>query len=165
MLALDEATANVDQATDALIQQALRNAVKSSSSTSPRRTLLVGTAIVCVHMHHELACLNNSSHLVIAQKHTVWNYNTSVYWRLRNAYSAHPITPAPAFGHRQNRQLLQVIAHRIDTIMDCDQLLVLSSGRLVEQGAPIELSQRPSGAFARLTQAAQSGFGQRADLS
>ena len=58
---------------------------------------------------------------------------------------------------------MQVIAHRIDTIMDCDQLLVLSSGRLVEQGAPGELSQRPSGAFARLTQAAQSGLGVRAD--
>lgn len=46
--------------------------------------------------------------------------------------------------------------------MDCDQLLVLSSGRLVEQGAPIELSRRQDGAFARLTQAAHSGLGQNA---
>ncbi len=59
---------------------------------------------------------------------------------------------------------LQVIAHRIDTIMDCDQLLVLSSGRLVEQGPPTELASRPGGAFARLTQAARSAAGQQAPI-
>jgi len=48
----------------------------------------------------------------------------------------------------------QVIAHRIDTIMDCDQLLVLSRGALVEQGVPSLLAQKPGGTFARLAQAA-----------
>ncbi len=38
--------------------------------------------------------------------------------------------------------------------MDCDTLLVLSAGRLVEQGAPAELAARPGGAFARLARAA-----------
>jgi ABC-type multidrug transport system fused ATPase/permease subunit len=55
---------------------------------------------------------------------------------------------------------LQVIAHRIDTIMDCDQLLVLSRGSLVEQGAPAELARRPNGTFSRLAQAAAAARSQ-----
>ena len=53
------------------------------------------------------------------------------------------------------RRTLLVIAHRINTIMDSDMLLVLSGGKLVEQGSPSELSQKPGGTFARLVQAAQ----------
>ena len=53
------------------------------------------------------------------------------------------------------RRTLLVIAHRINTIMDSDMLLVLSDGKLVEQGSPSELSQKPGGTFARLVQAAQ----------
>jgi len=40
--------------------------------------------------------------------------------------------------------------------MDCDTLLVLSAGRLVEQGAPAKLAERPGGAFARLARAAKA---------
>ena len=53
------------------------------------------------------------------------------------------------------RRTLLVIAHRINTIMDSDMLLVLSDGKLVEQGSPAELSCRQGGTFARLVQAAQ----------
>lgn len=87
ILAIDEGTANVDSATDALIQQAVRDC---TARTGDRRRTLI------------------------------------------------------------------VIAHRIDTIMDCDQLLVLSAGRLVEQGAPGQLSHS-GGVFSRLVSAAHSG--------
>lgn len=40
--------------------------------------------------------------------------------------------------------------------MDCDRLLVLSAGRLVEQGPPGELSRQPGGVFARLVGAARA---------
>ncbi|KAL4420399.1 hypothetical protein ABPG75_010055 [Micractinium tetrahymenae] len=84
VLALDEATANVDRQTDELIQQAVRDCAR--------------------------------------------------------------------FGDRKRTML--VIAHRIDTILDCDQLLVLSAGRLVEQGPPGQLAQL-GGMFARLVAAAR----------
>ncbi|KAL4424666.1 hypothetical protein ABPG77_004473 [Micractinium sp. CCAP 211/92] len=85
VLALDEATANVDRQTDELIQQAVRDCAR--------------------------------------------------------------------FGDR--RRTMLVIAHRIDTIMDCDRLLVLSAGRLVEHGPPGQLAQS-GGMFARLVAAARS---------
>ena len=43
------------------------------------------------------------------------------------------------------------IAHRIDTIMDCDRVLVLDAGRLVEAGPPAELVRREDGHFRRLS--------------
>lgn len=47
-----------------------------------------------------------------------------------------------------------MIAHRIDTILDCDHLLVLSGGELVEQGPPGALAAA-GGVFARLVGAAR----------
>ena len=45
------------------------------------------------------------------------------------------------------------IAHRLETIMDCDAVLVLSEGRVVEMGPPRELVQT-GGAFAGMVQQA-----------
>lgn len=82
VMALDEATANIDRATDQLIQAALRRVA----------------------------------------------------------------------GEGRGRTLL-VIAHRINTIQDCDTVLVLSQGRLLEQGPPRELVEG-GGHFAGMVAAA-----------
>ncbi|RMZ52713.1 hypothetical protein APUTEX25_000832 [Auxenochlorella protothecoides] len=93
ILALDEATANVDRATDVLIQEAVRTFSKTGAGDDGRA-----------------------------------------------------------------RRTVLVIAHRIHTIMDCDRLLVLSDGHLVESGEPGFLA-RGRGVFSRLVRAAGAGGG------
>ena len=50
-------------------------------------------------------------------------------------------------------RVLLIIAHRIDTVMDCDHLLVLSNGQLLEQGPPLGLVRKPGGLFAAMASA------------
>jgi len=83
ILALDEATANVDRNTDALIQDALRSLIAMHDKT------------------------------------------------------------------------LLIIAHRIDTILDCDLLLVLDNGRVVEFGSPSSLMSHANGFFKGMVDAAR----------
>jgi ABC-type multidrug transport system fused ATPase/permease subunit len=51
-----------------------------------------------------------------------------------------------------------VIAHRLETIMDCASVLVLSAGRLVEHVDPAAAIQSKRGAFYELV-LCQSGHG------
>ena len=59
---------------------------------------------------------------------------------------------------RKGGRTLIVIAHRLDTVLGCDQVLVLDDGRLVEAGPPRELTTR-AGPFARLAAAAAAAGG------
>ena len=55
------------------------------------------------------------------------------------------------------------IAHRLATIIDYDQIVVLEQGKLVEIGAPGELLEKvPAGPFARLVE--ETGDNQSAHL-
>ena len=49
-----------------------------------------------------------------------------------------------------------VIAHRLSTVEKCDRILVLESGRLVEEGGFSELKQKEGGIFAQLATGMQS---------
>ena len=83
ILALDEATANVDSKTDFQIQKAVHSAWTCGSGVDGKRTLLV-------------------------------------------------------------------IAHRLDTILDCQKVLVLASGTLIEEGNPRELLETPGSQFSMM---------------
>ncbi len=44
------------------------------------------------------------------------------------------------------------IAHRLDTVMDYDQILVLGNGHVLEFGPPIKLLENPYGAFTSMVE-------------
>ena len=46
------------------------------------------------------------------------------------------------------RKTVLTIAHRLRTIMSYDRVLLLAAGKIVEDGRPQELSERPGGEFA-----------------
>ena len=49
-----------------------------------------------------------------------------------------------------------VIAHRMDTILDADMVLVLDDGQLAEQGSPEELLKINGGVFAGMVAKAKA---------
>ncbi len=48
------------------------------------------------------------------------------------------------------------IAHRLNTIIDSDRIIVLSDGKLAEMDTPNNLLANPSSVFSRLWREAQS---------
>jgi len=45
------------------------------------------------------------------------------------------------------------IAHRLETIMHCDRVIVMDGGKVAEAGPPLDLREKPGGAFAALWEA------------
>lgn len=59
-----------------------------------------------------------------------------------------------ALVHQKNKTVL-IIAHRIETIMDCDYILVLENGMKVEYGSPSKLLSQPGSRFRSMVDAAR----------
>ncbi|MBO1073304.1 NHLP family bacteriocin export ABC transporter peptidase/permease/ATPase subunit [Roseomonas marmotae] len=65
-----------------------------------------------------------------------------------------PVTEAEVLANLRRRGCtMVVVAHRPSAVRDCDEIIVLEGGRIVQQGAPAALAAQP-GPYRRLLQAA-----------
>lgn len=69
------------------------------------------------------------------------------------------IRTAPAF----RGCTLVVIAHRINTVLDSDLILVFHDGKCVEQGPPAQLRADPGSRFAAMAREAEGGRGAKSN--
>jgi len=61
------------------------------------------------------------------------------------------------FKRIRNKTLIS-IAHRLNTVVGCDQILVLSQGRIIESGSPASLIQNENSIFGKMYRKANSGW-------
>lgn len=107
LLCIDEATASVDQKTDKLLQQTIRET------------------------------FSNQTVLTIAHRWATW---------LQLLTSLHSILSLCIFFIF----FLSLSATRINTIMDCDRVLVMHAGKVVEFDTPVALCRTDRSVFQRL---------------
>ena len=65
-----------------------------------------------------------------------------------------------SLSHLLENRTVIIIAHRLNTVMDADQVILLEDGRVVDFGSPIELTQR-EGLFRKLLEPISPGFVER----
>lgn len=110
LLCIDEATASVDQKTDKLLQQTIRETFRNQT--------------VLTIAHRSVTSLQLPSH-----------HST-------------PISLCESFFFFY--YLLSLCATRINTIMDCDRVLVMHAGKVVEFDTPAALCRADRSVFQRL---------------
>lgn len=63
-----------------------------------------------------------------------------------------------AIAHASQGRTMIAIAHRLSTIQSADRIIVLSRGRIIEQGTHTELLKIPDGLYRRLYESQAKGF-------
>lgn len=106
----------------------------------------LGTTLVLICMSHQSICTNSSIGTIFTHVGFCRVTDGIIQSTLQRAVKGDDVTM---------ERIMLVIAHRVDTIYDCDQLLVLADGRLVQSGRPRDLAEG-SGTFAQLVRAAHS---------
>ncbi|KXZ43142.1 hypothetical protein GPECTOR_100g14 [Gonium pectorale] len=129
VLALDEATANVDHETDKMIQNAVRTFIRADSSFD--------------------SSYGGSCYPVAGGADSGGNGGGG------NGGGGNGGGGNGGGGNGGGRVLL-MIAHRLQTVMGADQLLVLQAGELAEAGPPRQLAEG-TGLFASMVAASKAG--------
>jgi hypothetical protein len=157
VLAMDEGTANLDAATDATIQQTLNRLLRRPASASLNKSSAGSTGSTARGSRGGGSSKSSSAATAAAAAAATASTASSDAsghagragggsGRARRASNACAALSPPGCS-------LIVVAHRLETVAHCDNLLVMSQGRVLEQGAPAALAALPRGVYAAMLRA------------